>query len=215
MAGSRRSSRRSVSVGCAVLALHVILAWMLTRPAPASRMAATAQAAARVQVRLLPWPEPRPMAAKPRPDPPARQHERRPAPPNGVVVPEPVSAPITAPARLPSVEAVTTAAIPPTAAASEPERPLDLRLPRFADGPAARHNPALDDPRANTPRVALGERMARAIGTDDQVTEELRGNGRRRIRQGAACVDVRPSRAAEIDPIGQSDRPKPSLVERC
>jgi hypothetical protein len=90
-----------------------------------------------------------------------------------------------------------------------------LRLPRFADDARGSRNPALSDPRANTVRLGLGERMARTIGSDERLLEEARGDGRRRVRQGTTCLDVHPSRAGVIDPIGQSERPNPALVGAC
>ncbi len=109
------------------------------------------------------------------------------------------------------------------APAAEPPASLDLDLPpsaaRRQDAPGARppsvRDQALTDPRANRALTTREGRLAQSLGTDDTIQEESRGDGRRRIRQGRDCVDLRPQRAAELDPFNTAVRPAPMLAEGC
>lgn len=114
------------------------------------------------------------------------------------------------PVASPSPAASAAPAAPPQA---DTARPLDLELK-----PMATDRPSLavrDDPRVQSRAPTPGERMAATLGTDTTLRTESRGDGRWRIRQGTGCVDMRPSRAAQVDPSSQTTRPVPNLAEAC
>ena len=120
---------------------------------------------------------------------------------------------------LPPVEA-SQSALPAVAApvptAESPAAPtLILDLPRSASAPQRWRNPALDDPRANTPRRTLEAMIAGTMRGDDRLFEEPLGDGRIRYRRGSECALVTPARGAAIDPFNQSVSPTPRLVESC
>jgi hypothetical protein len=56
--------------------------------------------------------------------------------------------------------------------------------------------------------------IARDFDNGPMVEEDL-GQGRRRFRQGRRCVEVRDSRMAQVDPIGQSGGGIPKQAEDC
>jgi hypothetical protein len=56
--------------------------------------------------------------------------------------------------------------------------------------------------------------MARILGTDDRLIEQVSAAGRRFIR-GNACVEVRPNRSGQLDPFNGSVQPRPSLAGAC
>jgi len=99
--------------------------------------------------------------------------------------------------------------------AAVPAAPLNLALPRGASAPWRGRNPALDDPRSNTPRATLETRLAEALGGTDQITEERLDDGRLRLRRGNSCVVVHPNRAERLDPWNASVLPKMRGVEKC
>jgi hypothetical protein len=118
-----------------------------------------------------------------------------------------------------STAATGQSAMPASAVASQPltpPPPLDLTLrrsPAFAPG----RNPALDDLRSNTQPISKGDRLGRALGTDDfkQVVEAF-GEGRYRIRDGASCLIVEQSRSAQLNPFDEAARARsPNLARRC
>jgi len=207
-----------------VVAIHMGAAWLLLLESPAQRRAAPA-AMGRLLVRIVPPPEPAPPRSEllPRPFPPQRDPARaRTATTLAPATPGQPAPP--AMARSTEPQAITPPRV--DAGTAEPDTPrappLDLKLPRspaaFASAPARRESPgsmAARDPRSNTARAGLGDTLARQLGTDDRITDEDRGDGRRRIRQGANCVDVRDARSAAIDPFNQATRPPPKVAEAC
>jgi len=133
---------------------------------------------------------------------------RRNAPPAGSVVSEPQAITLQSPAP--------AAAAADARAASAPA--LDLSLPRKAGATAGPQTPAAlaaRDSRSSTDRAGFGDTLARRLGTDPRITDENRGEGRWRIRQGSHCVDLRDARSTAIDPIGQATRPAPKVGEAC
>ena len=161
-------------------------------------------------VRLLP-PE-RPVPQRLPPPPAARPIARAPASP----APMPI-----APAEEPAP--VSTAITPPPAQAPAPaELPRTaLRLtlpPGYAASSAAARNPALSDPRSNTPRLTLEDRIADATGGAGAWVEEPKENhsqvvgalGDRRtvLRKGNTCVEVFRSRIADTDPFNANVAPR-------
>lgn len=166
-------------------------------------------------VRLLP---PKP-AAQSRPD--------TPPPPRLPPVVRPAAAP-TPPTSTPPEEAAPAppADIAPTpapevpAAAEPPRTTLRLTLPPgYAASANARRNPALDDPRSNTPRSrTLEERIADATGGSAGWVEEpvenhaqaigAVGEHRTVLRKGDTCLEVFRSRISDSDPFNRSVAPR-------
>lgn len=94
--------------------------------------------------------------------------------------------------------------------------PLNLTLPRGASAPwRVERNPALDDPRSNSPKPTLESRIAAALGGSDQITEYRLEDGSVRLKRGNSCVVVRPNRNATLDPFNGSARQQPRLLDRC
>ena len=117
----------------------------------------------------------------------------------------------------PSAAAGGTAAITAEPAASPPTPTapprLNLALPtqRQPPPPAAA---ARDDTRVNLPRPDRDERLAAALGTDTTLRMARHGE-RLRFRQGRDCIDVLPSREAELNPFNQSTHPTPRQARAC
>ncbi len=103
----------------------------------------------------------------------------------------------------------------PGAATAARDTALDLRLPRAPSGAPPPSAQATIDPRSNSARKSFSDVLAAKLGSDDRWIEDARGDGRLRVRKGASCVDVRPTRGAELNPFDQSVRPIPRLVEAC
>jgi hypothetical protein len=201
-------------MAAAVALLHLAGGWLLTRAPPGPRTPPRPAVALRIIV-----PAPRAVAPrKPeRPPPgargaaPLRRDEPAARPP---IEPAPIEVQIDTPSAAQPVAATVPQ---PITAAPPASAPLRLDLPRgsLASGMGTSRHPGLDDPRANTPRAAFGDRLAEALGSDPRRVEEARGDGRLRVREGASCVDVRVARNTELDPMNQSYRPSPKGVEAC
>jgi hypothetical protein len=73
--------------------------------------------------------------------------------------------------------------------------------------------PQGDDPRANTARTTPEDRLVAAL--DTRVIEESFGDGRRRIRPGADCVIVTPSRIGQLMPFNDAAARTPATVGAC
>ena len=71
----------------------------------------------------------------------------------------------------------------------------------------------VDDARANTARLTPEQRLA--AGLDMREIEEDFGDGRRRIRQGANCVIVKPARIGQLTPFDEAAARMPALVGEC
>jgi len=161
-------------------------------------------------VRLIPLPTrvPTPVAQET-----PRTGERPVAPPPAVVaLPQPATEAPDAPAP----------AAPPIAPPStEPPR-TTLRLtlpPGYAASSAAARNPALSDPRSNTPRLTLEDRIADATGgagawVEEQTSENRAqsvgalGEYRTVMRRGDTCVEVFRSRISDTDPFNGNVAPR-------
>ncbi len=124
----------------------------------------------------------------------------------------------------PEPQAITppTPAAPPedtAGTASARPQPLNLALPgrsRGASAPAHDpRDPALDDPRSNSPKPTLESRIAAALGGNDQITEYRLEDGSVRLKRGNSCVVVRPNRASALDPFNGSAQIRPRLLDRC
>lgn len=151
---------------------------------------------------ILPTP-PRPAPAPPEPrrEAPPRPAEPRLIPPPSLVV-EPPAPAGTAPAPItaPSVAA------PP---AEPPRATLRLTLPPgYAASSAAARNPALSDPRSNTARPTLEDRIADAAGSTGEWVSERTSDHRTLMRRGDTCMEVLRSRIADTDQFNGSVAPR-------
>lgn len=138
--------------------------------------------------------------------------------------PAPTPAPVPA-ARLPrpaaqdDVASAATLASPPSDAlepapvdpsppgATPPPQPLRLSLSSLSG--AARRQPALDDPRANTPVSRFGERIANDLGRDGRWTEERMDADFVRLRRGNTCINLHRNRTAGRQPFDEGSVPTP------
>lgn len=205
-----------------VLGLHLVLlvgalrlgVWP-ERTAPSSRPPLTVQL---IWQRLT---SPTPPAQPPRPEVQAVPQTRaartvqqdRPATTNTPAIADPALQAITLPAAAPS-EPATTAAT----AASAPA-PLNLALPRAASASWRQRSQALDDPRGNTPKLTLEQKLAMAMGGDGEWVEEVIDADHRRLRRGTMCIYMQRPAAAQLDPFHQANRNLPwqfsSQPSRC
>jgi hypothetical protein len=200
---------QSIVVIALTLLVHLALWWLVIHR-PEQPRAPTA--ASRVTVLLLPT------TAKPA----TRETKDNEEPPKARQVRIPGAAPAFSPVQVPTAAASDRAlATRVEPAASEPiaNAPLNLNLPRSRGGqrvePPSLVGEALNDPRTNTPRATFGERMARAIGTDQTVVEEKMNGGVLRVRKGNNCVIVHPARGAQLDPFAPGAAQSPGLAESC
>ena len=202
--GYRVEARRPRAAGLAiVLLVHLIAAWLLMAqlrpPAPTTKPVLVP-----LTLQLRPKPE--------RLRPPSRAEAR----------------PLRLQQRAADPEVHTITAPPPAAAAPVlvetaqplvttpgPAPALNLALPTRPASAPERHNPALSDPRANSPRLDAGARMAAALGSDPQLQEESLGGGRHRFRQGGKCVETAELRVQQLDPYNASMSVAPRLVTSC
>lgn len=196
----------------AVVGLHLALFALLWQHRPPALQTASERRI--VTLRLLPLPQ------------------RRAAPPDPALAPAaprplaPPLVPLVAPWRpsaepapaLPSEPALAPPPAPSTAEA--PRTPLRLTLPPgYAASSAAARNPALTDPRGNTVRPTLEDRIGDATGgagawveerTSDYASQAVGALGDRRtvLRRGDTCVEVHRSRIADSDPFNGSVAPR-------
>lgn len=150
---------------------------------------------------------------------PASQTTRTEARPLKASAPDERLGAISLPA--PGPAAAAASAMPAQASASAPA-PLNLQLPGTAAERAlaaqnAKHPAwaASQDPRSNSQRQDMGERMAQALGSDPSRVETITGDGKRRVRQGSTCVDMAEARIARLDPFNQGIMPTPALNKLC
>lgn len=198
-----------------VVALHAaaLLALWLHRAPPME------QAAERrfTTVRLIAAQRPRP-ATPERPRPVTAPLNLPP-----LVLPPVISADVPRPEGVPTAPALTPA--PQAPAAEEPPRTA-LRLtlpPGYAASTNAARNAsrdlALSDPRSNTPRLTLEDRIADATGgASDWVEEKTSENNvqavgalgehRTVMRKGNICQEVFRSRISDTDPFNSSVAPR-------
>ena len=115
--------------------------------------------------------------------------------------PVPTPQAITLPAApIAPAEPVATGASAPT---------LNLILPRSASAAWHQRPQALDDPRSNTPRLTLEQKLAMAMGGDGTWVEEMIDADRRRMRRGNLCVYLQRPAAAQLDPFHPANRHLP------
>ena len=198
-------ARRRYQVALLVIGLHALLLWILSQTL-SHRLVRTQTERERFLVRLIP--------SQPR-------AERAESFTTRNLLPTPIS---VAPLSI-EVPTLTIAPIEPGNARAAPvgaaqwlaqqqPAPLRLSLPAGAASQAVR-NPARDDRRANTPSLYFGERMASDLGTDNGLREERIDSNGWRIRRGKNCVEVRRTRAAQLDPFNEGIKQTPGLVSKC
>ena len=196
-----------------VVALHLaLLAVLLTQRSPPSNDASERRS---VSMRIILPPPPRSVPTPPRATP-ARS------------VPPPRAPATTAPPPIPMADAPPAVALPTpappttppgTVPAGEPPRTA-LRLtlpPGYAASSAAARNPALTDPRSNTPRPTLEDRIADATGGAGAWVEErvenhsqsigALGEYRTVMRRGSTCVEIFRSRISDNNAFNSSVAP--------
>lgn len=109
----------------------------------------------------------------------------------------------------------------PPAPAEPPRTTLRLTLPPgFAASSAATRNPALTDPRSNTARRTIEDRIADALGgstgewseerTSDNRSQAVGAQGDHRtvLRRGDTCVEIFRSRIADTDSFNGNVAPR-------
>lgn len=212
----------------ALIHAGLIVAW-LNRAGPAAPPP-IASPSARLSVRIVPL-SPRPPgavmqapAAHPLPDQaadklgPARKSAARPSRPLTAVTPPgnarpadvpPPPLPEATPAADPAPVSTQTLRDPSPQPAPAPspspggslwfEGPTLSKSARPGNTPSVREQ-VLNDPRANKLRPGPEASMARIAGAG-QLQEEDLGDGRRRLRKGAACVDVHRTHIAQLNPF--------------
>jgi hypothetical protein len=183
-----------------VAALHLALLAALWLYKPAGLREPSEKRLTTVRL-ILPKPS-RPTPPPPSPPPaPAPRATTLPAEPR-LVAPLPIpteTAPETA-------EAHSPVAAPPT----EPARST-LRLtlpPGYAASSAAARNPALSDPRSNTPRPTLEDRIADAAGATGDWVAERTSDHRTLLRRGDTCVEALRSRIGDMDRFNENVAPR-------
>ncbi|KQY88841.1 MULTISPECIES: hypothetical protein [Roseateles] len=168
-------------------------------------------------IRLVP-PRPDP-APRPAPPLPPRAAPRTALPDLPAIAPPAFSTEPEATAAAPA----PTVAVPPvplTPPAEPPRTTLRLTLPPgYAASSAAARNPALSDPRSNTPRLTLEDRIADATGgagawveeqTSDNRSQAVGALGEYRtvMRRGNTCVEIFRSRISDTDPFNGNVAPR-------
>ena len=217
--------RRPLLLGLLAL-LHLGLAWLMVqqlRAKPSTKPGHQTRQTVLVPLWLnsgkgkAPSKERSPIQAKTAPaikvDPVVQQPPRQSQPEERVTT----SITLITPSATPSVANAASAPTPAPAPI-----PLNLQLPGTAQERARAtqdpHRPALaatQDPRSNSQRPDLGERMAAALGSDPSRVETITGDGKRRVRQGSLCIDMAQPRMAQLDPFNQSINPMPALNKPC
>lgn len=218
---------RRIVMAALVTAMHLLLLWFVLLNEGAWSRRPVVKQVARVEIRLLTANEE--AQAKRRHEMPYSSPE--PVHPGlakrqAIALPKPPAADAESPEKTPDAPAArpgpprstdfSVSPSEPAASGIEGSRPLDLQL-HWPKGVNPNGNSmvqqALRDPRANSVRPSPEQRLARAL--DQRVIEEHMGNGRTRYRRGNTCVDIRPSRLEQIDPMRQSTSSAPKLAEVC
>jgi hypothetical protein len=156
------------------------------------------------------------------PDTPARRVAlppmRRPEP-QAITLPAEASAPTAPVAATGSVQEGTPApaeraAVANTAVPAASPPPLNLTLPRSASAPWRQRHAALDDPRSNTPKLTMEEKLANAMGGDGSWHAERLDGDRIRYRRGDECLLATRSRAGQLE-LGNGAFRNSWLVGNC
>ena len=202
--------RRAVPAALAVLAAHALLVAALLQAGVWRDRTPAAPASPPLVVRLLSLP---PAAPLPVPVPAAQRPPRPRALPAAAAAAQPALE-VPAAAALPQAADPTPAPPPAASVDTAPPRPLLLDLPRSASAPQRVRNPALDDPRANTPAATLESRIGAATGDGRWSVEQL-PDGSRRYRRGSECRLVQPARSTQLDPFNSAVYTPPPAAGSC
>ncbi len=203
--------RRRAGPAALVLGAHVLAALLLARLGTWSDRGPPAAERLPLVVRLLSLAPPTPAPAPP--PPPHRQQRAATAP----------AVPMRQPAAARAVQSTPALTMPPAAAlpatpepalpapdpAPAPPPPLNLALPRGASAPWRRQLPALEDPRSNSARATFESELRAAMGGDGRWALERIDEDHIRLRNGSTCIDIRRSRAEQLDGFNRSFSPKP------
>lgn len=213
----RSPTRRWAWLGVALLHLMLLAFFLHVRQASFSAMPKAEPQAQWVTMRLFSRPSLRPTERN------AERLERMKAEtrmphllPRPSLSARPEALTIVSPSETPSrITAQLPVPPPPEPAASNPD-PLKLKLPlRQAIGaPISAAEMARLDPRSNTRRPDVGERIASALGSPQQ-TEEAIAPGHTRIREGSSCLDVQDARVSQLFPFDAMGRGAPKMVSSC
>jgi hypothetical protein len=213
MPAAPRRHAAAPSAALAVVVLHGVALLLLLRLGVWSDRLPALPPAPPLWLQWLPLlPEPAPPPADRAPPPPAPR-----AGPSRPPRPRPADAlqAITPPA--PEAAAIQAAdpADPHTAPApvAEPAAPpLNLALPRGASAPWRNRNPALDDPRSNTARLTLEQRIAESMGGDGVWVLERIDADHVRYRRGRTCIYLQRPRYAQLFPFDRAAQALPWQV---
>ncbi|WP_422012850.1 hypothetical protein [Roseateles sp.] len=135
----------------------------------------------------------------------ARSEPPRLAPP-ALIAPAPLDIPSDSSAATDATPA--PGALPPSPSPAQPNAPLRLTLPPGYAASAAARNPALGDPRSNTARRTLEDRIADAAGVTGEWVVERTSDHRTLMRRGDTCMEMFRSRIADTDPFNNNVAPR-------
>jgi len=179
-----------------ILALHAgVLALLNTRQQPAGNAPRDWSELRIIPARPAPTPS---VASTPVTPPPSARPRTAQADPSAEL------APATTPPDTAEPATADGAAAAPT---PQPPAPLQLTLPDLAD--AARRQPALDDPRGNTPVSRFGQHIANDLGGDGRWAEERMDADTVRLRRGNTCINLHRNRTAGRQPFDEASAPTP------
>lgn len=122
----------------------------------------------------------------------------------------PLPAPPVFSTETPSLVSASPAPAGPAenAPAEPPRTTLRLTLPPGYAASASARSAALNDPRSNTRRLTLEDRIANAAAVTGDWVEERTSDGRMRRRRGDTCVETEESRIAGIDRFNENVAPR-------
>jgi hypothetical protein len=118
--------------------------------------------------------------------------------------PRAIEVPALAPFAVDTPPAGPAPADPASSTTTDIEAPPPLRLTLPSAALAAPRQPALDDPRGNTPISRFGARIAHDLGDDGRWIEERMDGDFVRLRRGNTCVNLHRGRGAALQPFNES-----------
>lgn len=207
-------TRRRLAAGGVVLLAHLVLAGLLWRTQTWSDRDGSAPVQQPLELRLL-WITPKPeLAAPPAQTEPRRGPTARPRLSTQVIEPQAITGPLDSASRATADAPSPAPAVLPATHGSTAPATLDLMLPRGASAPWRHRSLALDDPRANTVRLTLDQKLANAMGGDGSWVMERVDVNTIRYRRGNECVQKTRSRAGQLELGGGTFR-NAWLVGNC
>ncbi len=201
----RTEPRRLLPAWLLVGLLHVLLALLLWKqPVWADR---TSPVVDRPPLVVTLWQRVRETTLAPQPPTTLRRREQPSQPQPKAPEPQAITLP-TASTPAPTPADAAPAGTPPAdliappamQASKDPAAPrLNLALPRGASAPWRQRNPALDDPRSNTAKLSMEQKLANAMGGDGTWTEERVDLDHVRYRRGDQCIIATRTRAGQLE----------------